>query len=303
MSKIRFIETLSQWHLQHRFKEYEKHGARVSGIKFRNKIHSFLLTFVKLDRVLSKRELHIVNEKHYQGEKPIIFAVTHVGGFDIESAVEAIKPPAWLMLGDPKEIYFNSAGLLLWLNGVVCVETRNKSDRKICKERCANILKSRGNILMFPEGAWNVSPNQIVYHMYYGAVDMAMKTSSQIVPFGVIRDKSKYYVNIGENINIADYGNDIKGLTYILRDKMSTLQWETMEQLPMLHHSEIDSEYYHRWVNEIVDNQTATYSIEEVYETRFNPNYITEHQEAFEHLQCIKPNINNAFLFNKRFYR
>ena len=91
------------------------------------------------------------------------------------------------MLGDPKEIYFNSAGLLLWLNGVVCVETRNKSDRKICKERCANILKSRGNILMFPEGAWNVSPNQIVYHMYYGAVHMAMETNSQIVPVGVIR--------------------------------------------------------------------------------------------------------------------
>lgn len=302
MSKTRFIKTLSQWHLQHRLKEYEKYGARASGIKFRNKIHSFLLTFVKLDRVLSKREMHIVNDKHYQCEKPIIFAVAHVGGFDIESAFEAIKSPAWLMLGDPKEIYFNSAGLLLWLNGVVCVETRNKSDRKICKERCANILKSRGNILMFPEGAWNVSPNQIVYHMYYGAVHMAMETNSQIVPVGVIRDKSKYYVNIGENLNIADYGNDRRELTYILRDKMSTLQWKTMEQLPRLHHSEIDSEYYNNWIKEIVDNQTATYSVEEVFETRFNPNYITEHREAFEHLQCIKPNINNAFLFNKRFY-
>ena len=82
MSKTRFIETLSQWHLQHRLKEYEKYGARASGIKFRNKIHSFLLTFVKLDRVLSKREMHIVNDKHYQCEKPIIFAVAHVGGFD-----------------------------------------------------------------------------------------------------------------------------------------------------------------------------------------------------------------------------
>ncbi|MBR1761958.1 MAG: 1-acyl-sn-glycerol-3-phosphate acyltransferase [Eubacterium sp.] len=302
MSKTRFIETLSQWHLQHRLKEYEKYGARASGIKFRNKIHSFLLKFVTLDRVLSKRELHIIDDKHDKGEKPIIFAVTHIGGCDVESAFEAIKSPAWLLFGDPKEIYCIPTGLLLWFNGVVCVETRNKTDRRIAKERCVSILKDGGNILMFPEGAWNISPNQIVYHMYYGAVDMAMETNSQIVPVGIIRDKSNYYVNIGENINIADYGNNIKGLTYILRDIMGSLQWEIMERLPILHHSEIDSEYYHSWVNEIVDNQTATFSVEEVYETRFNPNYIIDYADAFEHLNHIKLNTNNAFLFDKRLH-
>lgn len=302
MNKELFVVKISNLHLHHRLNEYKKYGARVRGVKFRNQIHSFLLKFVTLDRVLSKRELHIVGDKHYEGEQSIIFAVTHIGGVDIESAFEGIKSPAWLMLGDPKEIYFNSAGLLLWFNGVVCVETRNKQDRQICKERSINILNSGGNVLMFPEGAWNISPNQIVYYMYYGAVDMAMQTNSQIVPVGVIRDDNKYYVNIGENIDIGDYGSDKRELTFLLRDMMASLQWQAMELLPKLQHKDIDNNYYSQWVNEIVDNQTATYSVEEVYETRFNPNYITDYEQAFEHINKINPNSKTAFLFNKRLY-
>lgn len=296
-----FTEKLSFWHLEHRKKQYKKNNINVRGVTVRKIFHFIPLFLVNIDGLFNKRTVIVLNDNRIKTNKSVIFSVTHIGGFDIEATFQAIKSSAWLMLGDPKEIYHNFAGLMLWLNGVICLETRDKLDRQIGKEKSIQVLQKGGKIMMFPEGAWNISPNQIVYHMYFGAVEMAIKTDSQIVPIGVMREGNKYYVNIGKNI---DYSNckieDKKKLTYELRDEMTSLQYETMLKLPLLHRDEITDDYYEDFVKGVIDVQTATYSVDEIYETRFNPNYITDPSEAFAHLNDITPNMNNAFLFNKR---
>jgi len=42
------------------------------------------------------------------------------------------------------------------------------------------------------------------------------------------------------------------------------------------------------------------YDYEEELHTKFVDKTITTHEMAFEHLKDLKPNKNNAFLFNKR---
>ena len=298
--KKTFIEMLSNLHLKHRLREYNKYGSRVNGVKLRNSIHSFLLQFVILDRKKVKRELIVINGKRVKTTKQTIFAATHIGGADIESIFEAIQTPAWLLLGDPNDIYLKISGLLLWLNGVICVETRNKIDRKISKERCISVLKKGGNLLIFPEGAWNISPNRLVYYLYYGAVNMAFQTNAQIIPVGVIRTKNKYYVNIGDIIVFPNDCRTEKEKTYYLRDKMASLQWETIELLKDVNSQSINKNYYQKWIKECFDVHGDTYSINDVIETRFNPTYITDKEKVFEHLNHIQPNYKTAFLFNKR---
>ena len=296
------LDNVIKFHLCKRKYLYrKKRGGYSNLIKPRYAIHSFLLKFIAIDRIFDKRKVKLVSDNRVKTDKPIIFAVTHVGGFDIESAFEGIKTPAHLLLGDPKEVYMNVAGLILYFNGVICIETGDKLDRKIGKERCIQTLKNKGNILMFPEGAWNISPNQIVYYMYTGAVEMAIEADAQIIPVSVLKEGKTYYVRVGRNI---DYANEIienkLQLTQYLRESMIALQYETMLNRPILKRESVNEFAYDDFVNDVISNQTATYCIDEVYNTRYNPRWIVDKDEVFDFLKHIQPNINNAFLFNKR---
>ena len=61
---------------------------------------------------------------------------------------EAIKDPAYLFLGDPKGLYKDASGVLLYLNGVISMETNDKTDRKIGKERAIELLNKKGSFLL-----------------------------------------------------------------------------------------------------------------------------------------------------------
>lgn len=298
--------TLSQVDLEDycrakRYERYDENGAYVSLLGFHNKIHSILVFVLKIQRWLKKQKVVILKDKHILGKRPIIYAGTHIGGDDIETAFETIKTPCWLLLGDPKEIYRNAAGLMLDLNGVICFDTAHKKDRQIAKERCMALLNSGGNLLMFPEGAWNISQNQLVMHLFPGAVEMAISCNADIVPIAIARKDKKYYVNIGSNISYA--GNECTDkyqLTYDLRDVLATLKWEIISQIEPLKRSEIDVNYEKDFLHEIMGTQVATYTVQDVFDTRYTPKGQTDYDEVFEHLKHIRLKKENAFLFRKK---
>ena len=300
----RIIEIASDFHLAKRKYFYKKYGTFSNFIKLRYKLHGFLLNFVKLNRIINGVSLEILNDRRLNINKPTIFAVTHVGGDDIESAFEAIKTPAHLLLGDPNELYLNAAGLLLFFNGVIGMDTKDKLDRRICKERAVATLRKGGNVLIFPEGALNISPNQLVYYMYSGAVQMAIEADAQIIPVAVLKNRKNYTVNIGENI---DYSNtalkDKYILTEELRDTLATLQYENIESQPMQKHEILKSDSYAEFVNDVINSHKGTsFGIKDVYETRYKPKNITSNSDAFSHLNTIDINAKTAFLFNKRLF-
>lgn len=297
------IDAISNFHLIKRKFFYKKYAAFSNFIKPRYKIHNFLLKFVVLNRKQKDISLEILNDKRFSIDKPTIFAVTHVGGDDIESVFEAIKTPAHLLLGDPNELYLSVSGILLFFNGVIALSTRDKLDRKICKERAITTLEKGGNILMFPEGALNISPNRLVYYMYSGAVQMAIEANAQIIPVAILKDGKNYTVNIGTNIQYINKTLKEKNiLTDELRDILATLQYENMESKLMLKHTEITGDSYSDFVNDVINSHDGTVIyINDVYETRYNPKNIMTKTEVFAHLNNISPNLNNAFLFNKRY--
>ncbi|MGN1198573.1 MAG: hypothetical protein ACI4TA_13380 [Acetatifactor sp.] len=138
------IENITKMHIASRYRHYRKKGITVKHIAFHNVCHRLLLPGIKLLRKLRQNELIIVDDKRKDKNIPVIYACTHIGGFDIETLFEAIESPCYLFLADPREIYLNFDGLLLWLNGVLCFESDNKADRKIAKEKAIHMLKKSG---------------------------------------------------------------------------------------------------------------------------------------------------------------
>lgn len=223
-------EQLSNYYMFRRKENFEN-KVPLKGIKLRKKIHNLPLTLVKLDRKFSKQNVEVISDKRTSTNRPIIFACTHAGGNDIQRVFEAIKEHAYLFLGDPGVIYKDLVGLLLFFNGVINLETNNKTDRYISKQRAIELLKKKGNLLIFPEGAWNITPNLLVMDLFKGTVSIAKEANADIVPIAIEQYDNNFYVSIGENIQLYKYKDlSLDELNLLLRDLMATEKWNIVER-------------------------------------------------------------------------
>ncbi len=149
-------------------REYEyKNNSILKGMKWREKIHPILLSIMKFDRkYINKQTLNILNDKSIETDKPVIYAVTHIGVYDYQIVSEAIGTHQYPFAGDPETIYRSFDGVVLALNGLVYCDTESKSDRKIAKETAKDVLKNNKNLLIYPEGVWNLTPNLLSCHYF-----------------------------------------------------------------------------------------------------------------------------------------
>ncbi len=117
---------------------------------------------------MTGEKLCIIRDKHMNTGKPLIYACTHIGGHDMEMAFSSIRSHAYAFWGDPKAMYRRIEGVLLDLNGAICVDSDYKQDRYIGKETAIRLLRQGGSLLIFPKGAWNIIENQVVMPLFTG---------------------------------------------------------------------------------------------------------------------------------------
>ena len=294
-------DELDQYYIEQRRRYYDKHGAVPRFIKLHNLFHWLLLPCIMLLRKINGIKLTIICDERTKTKEPVVYACTHIGGVDIETAFEVIKDPCWLFLGDPREVYKNIDGFMLGLNGVICLDSKDKDDRRIAKETAIGLLQNGGSLMIFPEGAWNISINQPVMGMFSGAADIAIQSKAQIVPVALECYGKYMYVAIGKNINVADAWQDKNELTSYLRDALATLKWRIFETVGVQSRKDIPENYRQTYIDSIInDNKDTSYTEQDVIETMFRDRSITTHEEVFAHINTIHPTMQNAFLFNKR---
>lgn len=293
------IEELVKYYAEYRIYCYNR-GDKLKGIEIRKKLHPLIDLILKIDQILSKEEIVVISNKSIvKSNEPKIFACTHIGGNDIQRTFQVINEPAYLMLGDPGILYRMPIYYGLKLNGVIPLETKNRQDRKIAYSRAIELLNNGGNLLIYPEGAWNVTPNEIVMKTFTGTVRMAKETGVDIVPIAVEQYDNVFYFNVGENYNIdKNIGVTDEELNADLRDKLATLKWEIMETQPKLDRSKVTDDYLDIFQSEIVGrcNYGYGFSLEDAISESFHDKNITKPEDAFAHLQNIEINSDNAFL-------
>lgn len=203
------------------------------GIEWRKRTLGIFAWLLQVDRTLSHEEVCVLHNEHTTTARPTVFAVTHVGGLDIARVYEKIKPKAYMLFGDPGEIYKSPYGLLAFLIGWIPFDTSDRLERKIATSRAEELLGKGGNLLIFPEGAWNFSDELPVRHIYNGAARIALHTNAEIVPIAVELYGKRWYINVGKNIDPASLSlADEVNLTKYLRNQLATLKWEIWEQAP-----------------------------------------------------------------------
>lgn len=143
------------------------------------------------------------------------------------------------------------------LNGVIFFNENDRADRHGVKERMIQILKKGGNVMYFPEGTWNLSPNLPVLPFYRGIIDVALGSNAVIIPVAIEQYENRFITKIGKNFDAADYGEERKTEALSeLRNQMAELKWEIWESVPMMERAAIADDYYEKFLEDKIGKWT-----------------------------------------------
>lgn len=269
-------------------------------------LHLFLVLLVKIDRIIRGQKINIVNKNQLtliqDLSGPIIFAPTHCGKLDIQVLTEVLWRFHWYLLsGDPYDLPGTVEGYWLKFNGVIYVDRDDKKSRNSAKQKMISLLKSGKNIMLYPEGTWNFSPNKLVLPLFRGIVDVAKAADATIVPFAMDIDDitNTYNVIIGNPITPLD--KSLETLD-VLRNAMANLKWNIIEQCSngMVKYDKRRLFYVEKIYEEKRFSECKYMNPELIWKYARKENWEVEKEKISMDLAKIKPTIYNAFLFNKR---
>ena len=212
--------------------KFEKTLLSKLSLSKRRKLYPILRTIIKVRNKINGFKIKCIGDKRTPTDKPKIFSITHIGKLDIETVITYIKDHFILLTGDFEDLYGTVDGTFLFLNGCVFVRKDDAADRHLSKEKLVQVLKSGGNVMWFPEGAWNLSPNLPMLQMPYGIIDAAQQTDAVIIPIGIEEYGKDFIVNIGENFYVNKNKDNLIPEIQRLRDCMATLKYEIWESVP-----------------------------------------------------------------------
>ena len=152
-----------------------------------------------------------------------------------------------------------------------------KKDRHICEVTCTRRIADKDNILIYPEGAWNVTP-RLTQTLFPGAARIAINGKGVIIPIGIVRDKKTYMVNIGSEMNVSGAcESDVKDITKWLKENMSSLVGEIIfSSSDIVSRDSLGDSYQNEldFVRDIMSESENGYTLDIIEKTRYNdPDY------------------------------
>lgn len=243
----------------------------------------------------------VIKDLHSETDKPIIFAVTHVGKFDIEVVSEAIRSHYYLLSGDYEHIQGIIDAPFLGVNGVIYFNEKVEEDRRSATERMIRLLQEGGNLMYFPEGTWNLTPNLPVLPCYWGIVDIAKQGEAVIVPVAAEQYDRHFKINIGENFDMNKYGAGVEEKARAikdLRDVLATLKYEIWETVSVKR-EELVADEWDKYVEERF-SEWPYFNQQYIAGLVYQPKDVTSPQKAFAYKKKLIPPKVNAFLLRER---
>lgn len=268
----------------------------------RKSIHWLILEIYKIKNRLGGFSFKILHNHKTKTDRPIIFAVTHVGKYDIEVISEAIKEHYYLLSGDFEHIQGIVDAPFLGLNGVFYFNEKDKNDRKIVSQKMIDHLKQNGNLMYFIEGTWNLSPNLPMLPCYWGIVDIAKKGNAIIIPVAAEQYGKKFVINIGKNFDMKLYGDTLEEKSIAintLRDVLATLKWEIWDSMPQIDRKQIIGNEWNEYIEQRY-SEWPYFNDEYIADLIYKPKGIITSEEVYAPVKKLVPNRKNAFLFDKR---
>lgn len=262
-------------------------------VNFHKNIHHFLAFLLSVKRTVIGQRIHVINDKSkVEKDKPVIYAITHIGKYDYEMVFETLKNGFYTLAGDWEIMYGTIDDYFFRTAGVIYVDTEDKEDRKKTYELNVQVLKHGMSLLWFPEGIWNLTQNLPMLNLYPGIINAAKEASVEIVPIAIDQTEKDFYINIGKNINVDDLEDD---KSKSLRDVMATLKWEIWEAIGTFKREDIPDDYYEQFLKLRI-SEWPQFNMEIINDRKYKDKNVVSEDEVFKFMDNMEFNIDNAFL-------
>ncbi|MGN1198572.1 MAG: lysophospholipid acyltransferase family protein [Acetatifactor sp.] len=181
------------------------------------KIISPVLRFV-VSFVTPNSKLTIVRRTKLP-RKPVIFAATHNFREDAEHTVVIAGRQTYMLNGSISQVFKSFDGITAWIAGMVLVDRTDKESPASAVSKLVRALELGSSVVIFPEGTWNKSPNELISGLFSGVYDVAKKSGALVVPIATYRSGKRSYGISEEAFDICQYAKE-EGMQ-ILRDSVS----------------------------------------------------------------------------------
>lgn len=150
------------------------------------KIISPLLRFI-VPFVTPNSKLTVVRKAKLP-KKPVIFAATHGFREDAEHTMVMAGRQAYMLNGSLLQVFKSFDGITAWLAGMVIIDRTDKESRSSSIDKLVRVLELGSSVIMYPEGTWNKSPNELISGLFSGIYDVAHKSGALVVPIATYRN-------------------------------------------------------------------------------------------------------------------
>ena len=229
--------------------------------------------------------------------RPLIFAPNHGFVEDCLTTVLVADRQAFILFGSLPQYFNTFNGIAASLNGSILVNRKNKGSRKSSVEKAVSILERGGNLLIFPEGVWNKSPNKLMLDYWPGIVRIAKRTNALIIPVvNLLVDKT---IHSSRLTAIDPNGQSDDEALMMLRTAMSTELYTLMEKYShstrenILKNSSSMAEACDRILQEGADSIGKFYDYPFEITCAYQRKDIVNEQDVFRPIAELKPTNDN----------
>jgi len=235
-------------------------------------------------------------------DKPVIWIANHAIKDDTLASVLAAKRNGYIIFGSLPQFYNTFDGISAWANGVIMTNRKVSSSKSSSIKKGIKVINNGSDLIMFPEGVWNKSPNKLLLDFWPGVYRIAKETDSKIVPMAhYIRDGAHKIPNnpihtvIDDPVSISDMAE--KEALEFLRDKVATWYYLMLEKYGKTTRAELLENYKSQsqaWESYLTDlvKTASRYDKEIEYSADYRPKEILYPQQVWGNIADIK-NINN----------
>ncbi len=164
----------------------------INGVKLRSLINPIIrelgVHFLTNPQIVENRNIlqgygdDVPDKEIVLPDTPVIWAANHAFKDDTLASILAIKRHAYILFGSLPQFYNTFDGVTAWLNGVVMTNRKVKASRQASMEKALQVMAYGADLMMFPEGVWNKSPNLLLLDLWPGIWRIAKETGASVVP-------------------------------------------------------------------------------------------------------------------------
>lgn len=194
------------------------------GVKLRKAMAPYILKILPL---FNPYELHIVRKVPVPKDVPIVYTPTHGYKDDVLNTLLTIQDHAYILFGSLDELFKTFDGLFALIWGSVPVDRDDKLSRLTSVPKMIRPIKFGTNGLVFPEGAWNLTDNELAMKLFGGFYRIAIAAEAFVVPVITHIEGNKCYSIQEKYIDVSCF-NEEQARNY-LRDVFATYAYELIE--------------------------------------------------------------------------